>query len=96
MTPTPCPHADALRVGPRPRCYACLKAAALNGGRAKLSLEQLQFVGFDLAPPPQRGWRPAWTILPALDGTEDGDPEATRGIRYLMKREGQDRLELTT
>lgn len=38
----------------------------------------------------------AWhlPLLPSLDGTEDGDPEATRGIRYLMKV-GSDRMELT-
>ena len=96
MTPTPCPHADALRVGPRPRCYACLKASALNGGRAKLSLEQLQYVGFDLAPRPQPGWIPAWTLLPSLDGSdEDRDTEATtRGVRWLMQV-GQERNELT-
>lgn len=39
----PCPHAG-LQVGGR--CYFCLKQAALNGHRAKLSVEQLMFVGF--------------------------------------------------
>jgi hypothetical protein len=38
----PCPHAG-LTVGGR--CYWCCKQAALNGGRSKLSLEQLGFVG---------------------------------------------------
>ena len=89
-----CPHFDALLVGGL--CYWDIKQRALNGSRAKLSLDQLQFVGFDLAPPPPPppGWRPASSILPAFDGTEDGDPEATRGIRYLMKV-GKDRMELS-
>jgi hypothetical protein len=39
----PCPH-SGLQVGGR--CYFCLKQAALNGSRSKLSVEQLTFVGF--------------------------------------------------
>jgi hypothetical protein len=94
--PVPCPHYDALRVGPRPRCYACLKAAAMNGGRSKLTIEQLQFVGFDLAPPPERGWVPAWTI-PALSQDDDIDPNdpVRRGILYSMRAPSGDRLELS-
>jgi hypothetical protein len=87
---TTCPHFDALLVGDA--CYHCLKLKALNGGRFKLSYEQLEYCGCLPEQPPERGWRPAWTILPALDGTEDGDPEAARGIRYLMKV-GKDRME---
>ncbi|MGA9159545.1 MAG: hypothetical protein WB297_01600 [Actinomycetota bacterium] len=40
---TPCPH-PGLQVGGR--CYFCLKQAATNGHRSKLSAEALAFVGF--------------------------------------------------
>jgi hypothetical protein len=63
-----CPH-DALRV--KGLCYWCAKCRAMNGGRAKLSQEQLTFCGFPPPRMPEPGWRPAWTILPAFDGTED-------------------------
>jgi len=91
---TACPHAlDALVV--EGACSACIKVRACNGHRDKLSLEQRQYVGFDLASPPERGWRPAWTILPAFDGTEDDSgPEQRRGIVYVMQR-GRERQELS-
>jgi hypothetical protein len=38
-----CPH-SGLQVGGR--CYWCLKRAALNGSRSKLSDEALIFLGF--------------------------------------------------
>jgi hypothetical protein len=38
-----CPHPGILVGG---RCYFCCKQAALNGSRAKLSVDQLAFVGF--------------------------------------------------
>jgi hypothetical protein len=38
-----CPHPGLQVEG---RCYFCLKVAATNGHRSKLSLEQLTFVGF--------------------------------------------------
>jgi hypothetical protein len=41
----PCPH-SGLQVGGR--CYFCLKVAATNGHRDRLSEEQLAFVGFVL------------------------------------------------
>jgi hypothetical protein len=43
--PMLCPHPYALRVGPRPLCYWCVKQRALNGGRSKLDAEQLAYVG---------------------------------------------------
>ena len=88
---TACPHFDTVLVGGR--CYYCLKLAALNGGRSKLSREQLNFCGFDIPTPPNCGWRSADALLPASDGTEDGDPEARRGLMYTMRR-GSHRLEL--
>jgi hypothetical protein len=39
----PCPHPHALRVGGL--CYWDIKQKAMNGGRSKLSAEQLGFVG---------------------------------------------------
>ena len=91
---TPCPHPDALLVGGG--CYWCLKQKALNGSRSKLSEEQLAFTGFLPERPPERGWVPAWTVVPAFDGTEDRDPEATRGIVYSMRApDRHERLELS-
>jgi hypothetical protein len=40
---TSCPH-PGIQV--EDRCYFCLKVAATNGHRSKLSTEQLAFVGF--------------------------------------------------
>jgi hypothetical protein len=59
-----CPH-TGLQVGGR--CYFCLKVAATNGHRDRLTAEQLGFVGFGLdrvpadAAPASRvaGWLPA-------------------------------------
>ena len=49
-----------------------------------------------LLPRPSAGWVAASLLLPPLDTDhEDRDPEATRGVRWLMKV-GQDRMELTT
>jgi hypothetical protein len=39
----PCPH-PGVQVGGS--CYFCLKVAATNGHRSKLSADQLGFVGF--------------------------------------------------
>ena len=55
----PCPH-PGLQVGGR--CYFCLKVAATNGHRSKLSVEQLTFVGFVTEVAPVSGstaWIPA-------------------------------------
>jgi hypothetical protein len=38
-----CPHPGLQVEG---RCYWCCKQAALNGGRSKLSADQLGFAGF--------------------------------------------------
>ncbi len=47
-------------------------------------------------PRPSAAWVAASSLLPPLDADhEDRDPEATRGVRWLMKV-GQDRMELTT
>jgi hypothetical protein len=90
---TPCPHFDALLV--EGSCYWDLKQKAMNGARAKLSEEQLEFCGFGSPRTPERGWRPAWTILPAFNGTEDdSDPEERRGVLYTMRR-GRERAELS-
>ena len=88
---TTCLH-DAVRV--KGLCYWCAKCRAMNGGRAKLSEEQLTFVGFlPERPPDPDGWRPAWTLLPSVDD-EDRNPETTRGITWLMQV-GRDRMELS-
>ena len=43
----PCPHPYGLKVpSPNGECYACLKIAATNGHRDRLSPEALAFVGF--------------------------------------------------
>jgi hypothetical protein len=44
-----------------------------------------------LLPRPSSSWVAASVLLPAFD--DDHDPEALRGVRYVMER-GNDRVEL--
>jgi hypothetical protein len=47
-------------------------------------------------PRPSAAWVAASLLLPPLDDDhEDRDPEAARGVKWLMKV-GSDRMELTT
>jgi hypothetical protein len=80
----PCPH-PGLRVGGR--CYFCLKVAATNGHRGRLSEEQLAFVGFVLEP--ERDGRdagtraPAW-LQPTNPSTIDKQLEELARLRDVM------------
>ena len=78
----PCPH-SGLQVGGR--CYWCCKTAALNGGRSKLSLEQLGFVGFvsttvDRTTAEVEG--PAW-LQPTNPSTIDAQIEELERLRDI-------------
>ena len=43
---------------------------------------------------PQAGCLPVSLVVPAFDGTEDGDQEERRGVLYTMRR-GRERAELS-
>lgn len=67
----------------------------MNGSRGKLSEEQLIFCGFGPERAPDRGWRPASSLLPPMPDQDDHDYEPAHGIRWL-KQIGGERMELTT
>jgi hypothetical protein len=79
---TPCPH-PGIQV--EDRCYCCLKVAATNGHRSKLSTEQLAFVGFVtegvLDTSPTAGTR-AW-LQPTTPSTIDKQLEELERLRDL-------------
>jgi hypothetical protein len=60
-----------------------MKLEALNGGRAKLSPEQLEFVGVAKAPPQSSdGWRQPYT-LPALPSPDAAMLQALMAIEAV-------------
>jgi hypothetical protein len=53
--------------------------------------------GTEVHLPRPSGWSRADLLVRELEGDDlDPDDPIARGVRYLMKRDGQDRLELTT
>jgi len=74
-----CPH-PGLQVGGR--SYFCLKVAATNGHRSKLSLEQLAFVGF-VTDPPAPDPEPRW-LSPTVHTHIDEQLEELARLRDVM------------
>jgi hypothetical protein len=66
-----CRH-DGLPCFGLSACYGHLKAAALNGGRDRLSDEERAFVGVGTGPLTTPGWRsPTGLYLDEFDGEVD-------------------------
>ena len=86
-----CPHDYAPLVNAR--CYACVKDVAMNGGRSKLSTEELQYVGFTEIARPSDGWHSAASLAWPADEEMNELVARVRGIRYVMDI-GGDRVEL--
>ena len=71
-----------LRTPGKGRCYFCLKVAATNGHRSKLSVEQLMFVGF-VAEPPAPDPEPRW-LSPTVHTHIDQQLEELARLRDVM------------
>jgi hypothetical protein len=80
---TPCPH-PGIQVGGR--CYFCCKNAALNGHRAKLSADQLRFVGvgLDVSPTVNRADSARSWLQPINPSTIDKQLEELSRLRDVM------------